>query len=83
MKDLGRVKYFLGIEVSRGSEEIFLSQCKYALDIIAESGNLGSKPTVTPLEQHHQLATVDSPLAYPKKHRRLLGRLNYLFNTRP
>ncbi|CAA7019514.1 unnamed protein product [Microthlaspi erraticum] len=40
MKDLGKLKYFLGIEISRGPEGMFLSQRKYALDIIAETGNL-------------------------------------------
>ena len=38
MKDLGPLKYFLGIEVSRSSERIFLSQGKYALDILQETG---------------------------------------------
>ncbi|CAA7062183.1 unnamed protein product [Microthlaspi erraticum] len=84
MKDLGRLKYFLGIEISRGPTGMFLSQRKYALDIIAETGNLGSRPAATPLEQNHQLATVDSPLLDdPKKYRRLLGRLIYLLNIRP
>ena len=42
MKDLGVFKYFLDIEVARNLEGIYLCQRKYALDIIAEMGNLGS-----------------------------------------
>lgn len=34
MKDLGPLKYFLGIEVARNSKEIFLCKRKYTLDII-------------------------------------------------
>lgn len=36
MKDLGALKYFLWIEFSRSKDGIYLSQKKYALDIIAE-----------------------------------------------
>ncbi|KAG7552999.1 Retrotransposon Copia-like N-terminal [Arabidopsis thaliana x Arabidopsis arenosa] len=84
MKDLGRLKYFLGIEVSRGPEGIFLSQRKYALDVISDSGNLGARPAHTPLETDHHLATDDGPfLSDPKPYRRLVGRLLYLLHTRP
>ncbi|KAG7536483.1 GAG-pre-integrase domain [Arabidopsis suecica] len=84
MKDLGRLKYFLGIEVSRGPEGIFLSQRKYALDVISDSGNLGARPANTPLETDHHLATDDGPfLPDPKPYRRLVGRLLYLLHTRP
>ena len=34
MKDLGHLKYFLGIEFSRSNEGIFLSQRKYVLDLL-------------------------------------------------
>jgi hypothetical protein len=50
MKDLGVLKYFIGIEVARGPEGLFLSQRKYALDIISESGLLGAKPCDFPME---------------------------------
>lgn len=56
MKDIGTLKYLLGIEVSRGKDDIYLSQRKYALDIISETGLLGSKPVDTPMEQNHGLA---------------------------
>ena len=38
MKDLGSLKYFLGIEVSWSSSGIFLSQRKYALNLLQETG---------------------------------------------
>ncbi|GAA0158979.1 hypothetical protein LIER_15871 [Lithospermum erythrorhizon] len=45
MKDLGILKYFLGVEVApRSQEGIFFSQRKYAIDIISETGLLGAKP---------------------------------------
>ena len=74
MKDLGRLKYFLGIEVARSDEGIFLSQRKYVLDILAETGLLGSKPAGTPMEQNHQLAADAGPLfPDPCQYRRLVG----------
>ncbi|GAA0140521.1 transmembrane signal receptor [Lithospermum erythrorhizon] len=41
MKDLGVLKYFMGIKVAHTFEGIYLCQRKYALDIIAEYGLLG------------------------------------------
>lgn len=61
MKDLGALKYFLGIEVSRGSDELLLCQRKYALDIVKETRLLGAKPAPIPIVQNHRLALSDQP----------------------
>ncbi|RVW26225.1 Retrovirus-related Pol polyprotein from transposon RE2 [Vitis vinifera] len=37
-KDLGKLKYFLGIEIAQSSSGVVLSQRKYALDIMEETG---------------------------------------------
>lgn len=55
MKDLGSLKYFLGIEVARSPSGLFLYQRKYTLEIVAEAGLLGAKPFACPIEQNHKL----------------------------
>ncbi|GMJ02272.1 cysteine-rich RLK (RECEPTOR-like protein kinase) 8 [Hibiscus trionum] len=84
MKDLGPLKYFLGIEVARNHTGIFLCQRKYTLDIISEVGLLGAKPVGFPLDQNHHLPLAkEKPLSNPECYRRLVGRLIYLSVTRP
>ncbi|XP_021867199.1 uncharacterized mitochondrial protein AtMg00810-like [Spinacia oleracea] len=84
MKDLGSLKYFLGIEVSRSASGLFLCQRKYTLDIITEAGLSGAKPCGFPIEQNHRLSLADGPLLKdPEAYRRLVGRLVYLVVTRP
>ncbi|KAK3014383.1 hypothetical protein RJ639_009157 [Escallonia herrerae] len=84
LKDLGPLKYFLGIEAARGPRGLFLSQRKYALDILFESGLSASKPAAFPMEQNHGLALAGGPLlSDPGPYRRLIGRLVYLTITRP
>ena len=84
MKDLGPLKFFLGIEVARSKSGLFLCQRKYTLDIISETGLLGSKPVGSPIEQNHKLGLATGMfLPDPEKYRRLVGRLIYLAVTRP
>ncbi|KAK3019009.1 hypothetical protein RJ639_003617 [Escallonia herrerae] len=84
IKDLGDLKYFLGIEFSRSKKGIFMSQRKYALDILQDSGLLGVRPDKFPMEQNLKLTSTDGILlSDPTKYRRLIGRLIYLSVTRP
>ena len=50
MKDLGELRYFLGIEVIRTAEGIWLSQQKYALDMLKKYGMADCKPILVPLD---------------------------------
>ena len=84
MKDLGSLKYFLGIKVAWSSADLFLCQRKYTIDIISETGLLGAKPVGFPMEQNHKLGLASSDvLLDPEPYRRLVGRLIYIAVTRP
>ncbi|RVW45537.1 Retrovirus-related Pol polyprotein from transposon RE2 [Vitis vinifera] len=84
MKDLGVLKYFLGIEVARSSAGLFLCQRKYTLDIVSEAGLLGAKPCGFPIEQNHRLGLANGELlSNPESYRKLVGQLIYLAVTRP
>ncbi|PRQ17544.1 putative RNA-directed DNA polymerase [Rosa chinensis] len=84
MKDLGELKYFLGIEVARGREGIYLCQRKYILDLLTETGMLDCKPIDTPIEQNHCLAEYPDQVSTDRaRYQRLVGRLIYLAHTRP
>ncbi|XP_071933222.1 uncharacterized protein [Coffea arabica] len=82
-KDLGLLKYFLGIEVAKSRKGIFLSQRKYVLDLLSETGKLGAKPASTPMIPNLQLTKEGELLEDPGRYRRLVGKLNYLTVTRP
>ncbi|RVX00094.1 Retrovirus-related Pol polyprotein from transposon RE2 [Vitis vinifera] len=83
-KDLGKLKYFLGIEIAQSSSGVVLSQRKYALDILEETGMLDCKPVDTPMDPNVKLVPGQGePLGDPGRYRRLVGKLNYLTITRP
>lgn len=48
MKDLGSLHYFLGIEVHHLGFSLFLSQTKYASDILIKAGMIDCKPCDSP-----------------------------------
>uniref|UniRef100_A0A2N9EIQ9 Integrase catalytic domain-containing protein n=1 Tax=Fagus sylvatica TaxID=28930 RepID=A0A2N9EIQ9_FAGSY len=84
MKNLGGLKYFLGIEVARSERGIFLSQRKYVLDLLTEVGLLECKPVDTPIVQNHRLGEYSDQVPADKvRYQRLVGKLIYLSHTRP
>lgn len=84
MKDLGDVRYFLGLEIDRSSAGFFISQKKYTMDLLAEFGMQDATPLKLPMDVHLKLTpTKGEPLTDPHTYQKLLGKLIYLTVTRP
>ena len=84
MKDVGSLKYFLGIDVSRGKSRIFLSQRKYIIGLLKEIGISACKPVATPLSKGTKLSLDKNQVSVDKgRCQRLVGRLMFLAHTRP
>lgn len=84
IQELGKLKYFLGIKVAHSLQEIFISQHKYIMDLLTDSGKLGCKPAEPPIEFNQRLG--DNPEDSPVdkgSYKRLVGKLIYLSQIRP
>jgi len=83
-KDLGRLRYFLGIEVAQSQEGISIFQRKYVLDILEETWMLDYKPVDTPMDPNvKRLKNQGELYLDPGRYMRLVGKLNYLTMTSP
>ncbi|KAB2614533.1 hypothetical protein D8674_039240 [Pyrus ussuriensis x Pyrus communis] len=83
IKDLGILRYFLGIEMATSHKGFFLSQRKYVLDLLKEANMSDAKPIHTPLDMKLKLSLEGQPLPNISYYQRLVGKLIYLTITRP
>ncbi|XP_073219751.1 uncharacterized protein [Cicer arietinum] len=84
IKALGRLKYFLGIEVAHSKKGIFISQQKYITDLLKETGKTACRPASTPVDPNIKLGSAEEDIVVDKEmSQRLVGRLIYLSHTRP
>lgn len=86
MKDLGLMYYFLGLEVWYRSDEIFLSQVKYTVDMLWRFGtmdcNFMATSMVSNLKKLHD-STFGLDLVDPMMYQKLIGSLMYMVHTKP
>ncbi|GJT04573.1 ribonuclease H-like domain-containing protein [Tanacetum coccineum] len=84
--DLGKLKYFLRIEVIETDQCICLNQTKYVLDLLSKYGMLACKPAKTPLQSklvNTNEANIDDLLLDNiTDYQKLIGKLIYLTNIR-
>ncbi|CAI8611306.1 unnamed protein product [Vicia faba] len=84
IKDLGKLRFFLGFDIARSATGIFMNQRKYTLELLENTDFLATKPSYVPFGPTFKLSLTDGkPFEDPSAYRRLIGRLIYLTNTRP
>ena len=55
MKDLGHLSYFLGLEITHSTDGLYITQAKYAFDLLSRAGLTDSKTVDTPVELNAHL----------------------------
>nr|GEX01496.1 ribonuclease H-like domain-containing protein [Tanacetum cinerariifolium] len=80
---LGALNNFLGVFVTRDTIWMFLSQKRYAIELLEWAHMLNCNPTRTPIDIESNLGPEGTPISYPTLYRILAGGIHYLTFTRP
>lgn len=85
LKDLGKLRYFLRVEFARSKGRLIMSQKKYTLVLLKETGKIKCKPVTILVEANHKISIKDGMQLDEKryKYERLVGKLIYFTLTRP
>ncbi|RVW64797.1 Retrovirus-related Pol polyprotein from transposon TNT 1-94 [Vitis vinifera] len=84
MTDLGKMRYFLGLEVLQRSDGIFISQKKYALEVLQRFGMDKSNSVHNPIVPGFKLMKDEGGVKVDKTYyKQVVGSLMYLTTTRP
>ena len=84
MTDLGKMKFFLGIEVMQRSDGIFICQKKYALEILKKFGMAESHEVSSPIVPCSKLCKDEAGVAIDESYyKQIMGSLMYLTLTLP
>ncbi|XP_071693039.1 uncharacterized mitochondrial protein AtMg00810-like [Rutidosis leptorrhynchoides] len=81
--DLGLLNYFLRISATSTSTGMFISQAKYALEILERAKMANCHPCQTPADPCSKLTSDCPPILDPTLYHCLAGALQYLTFTRP
>jgi len=84
MSMIGELTYFLGMQVKQTSEGIFISQAKYAKDLVKRFGLDGKSHARTPTSTNVKIsANLTSKQVNPTLYKSMIGSLLYLTASRP
>lgn len=84
MIDLGKMSFFLGMQVQQDRGEVFVCQEKYAKEILRKFKMEECKPSATPMNQKEKFNIEDEVEKVDEKlYKSLIGCLMYLTATRP
>jgi hypothetical protein len=83
MTDLGKMKFFLGVEVSQNAYGIHLCQKKYAREVLERFNMWNCNPVKNPIVPGTVLSREGGENVDSTMYKQLVGSLMYLTATRP